>query len=82
MYGEYKGMAPIINDGKKMPPAELFHNSYENKEVDGKKNFMSLWLHAYRYTVPKEVTGEEALKVKTKKPEWALPGFKLENQAA
>lgn len=78
MYGEYNGLAPISNDGKKQLAAELFKNSYENKEVDGKKNFMSLWLHAYRYIVPKEVSGgTDSLKVKTKKPDWALESFKL-----
>lgn len=77
MYGEYNGLAPITNDGKRQPPAEMFKNSYENKEVGGKKDFMSLWLHAYRYTVPKEVTGGEGMKVKSKKPDWALQDFKL-----
>merc|ERR1711981_1047880 len=77
MYGEYKGLLPITNDGKEQPPAAMFHNSYENKEVDGKKNFMSLWLHAYRYTVPAEVTGGDGMKVKSKKPEWALQTFKF-----
>lgn len=43
---------------------KLFENSYQDKEEGGKKLFLVLWLHAYKY-IFKEI------KVKTKKPEWA-----------
>jgi hypothetical protein len=84
----------VLNGGEEPLPDKLFKNSYQN-DTDGKKNFMKLWLHAYRYTVPigegfeeaentksdeKTVeNGEDAklLKVKTKKPDWAQPGFEL-----
>ncbi len=42
----------------------LFQNSYQDKEEGGKKLFLILWLHAYKY-IYKE------LKVKTPAPKWA-----------
>ena len=41
----------ILNDGEEPLPEDLFKNSYQNDE-EGKKNFLKLWLHAYRYKVP------------------------------
>ena len=59
----------------------MFLNSYENKEIDGKKNFMSLWLHAYKYTVPAEIHSDDkeegSLVIKSAKPQWALPDYKV-----
>lgn len=77
--GQITGPHPIIlNDGRKPLDDELFANSYENKDVEGKKQFMSLWLHAYRYIIPPEIHGgdiDEPLKVKSRKPDWATPEF-------
>ena len=41
----------ILNDGGERLKEELFENSYQNDE-EGKKGFLKIWLHAYRYTVP------------------------------
>ena len=77
----------ILNDGQEALADELFKNSYQNDE-SGKKNFMKLWLHAYRYTVPvgegfdnenednkNELNDEKSIKVKTIKPKWALSSY-------
>ena len=53
----------VKNDGKTKLDPEWFENSYQNKEEGGKKEFLMLWLHAYKYTY-----GD--LTVKTPKPEW------------
>lgn len=42
---------------------KLFENSYQDKEEGGKKLFLMLWLHAYKYSY-----GD--LVVKTKVPLW------------
>jgi 23S rRNA-/tRNA-specific pseudouridylate synthase len=40
----------VLNDGLDRFDEKLFSNSYENSEQAGKKMFLILWLHAYRYT--------------------------------
>jgi len=75
--------APILNYGLKPYPSRLFDNAYQNEQQGGKKGFMQLWLHAYRYTIPHEIWGEKEddkgeLKVKTGKPNWALETYKFE----
>ena len=52
------------NDGVIDLKPEWFENSYQNKEEGGKKEFLILWLHAYKYVY-------EELEVKTKLPLWA-----------
>lgn len=56
----------IKNDGKMQLKPEWFENSYQNKEEGGKKEFLVLWLHAFKYTY-------DELSVETAIPEWALP---------
>ena len=39
-----------------------------------------LWLHAYKYTIPGAVGGDESdseLAIKTSKPEWAKESYKF-----
>ena len=64
MYG-----GDIINSGD---PEEFrmqdFANSYQNEEATGKKLFVILWLHAFKYTY-------NDLTVETAKPSWAEESF-------
>jgi hypothetical protein len=45
---------------------EWFENSYQNKEEGGKKEFLVLWLHAYKYSY-------DDIVVKTEPPQWTFP---------
>ena len=41
----------IVNEGDPNKfKADDFKNSYQNEEATGKKQFVILWLHAYRYS--------------------------------
>ena len=54
----------MINENKPTGYSEAdFENSYQNKESSGKKMFVKLWLHAYKYSY-REIT------VKNVAPEW------------
>jgi 23S rRNA-/tRNA-specific pseudouridylate synthase len=53
----------IKNDGTLQLKPEWFENSYQNTEEAGKKEFLILWLHAYRYKY-------EDVLVKTELPDW------------
>jgi len=64
----------VKNDGKMQMEKAWFDNSYQNKEEGGKKEFLILWLHAYKYTY-------EDLKVKTDVPEWAKKSQTEESEA-
>jgi hypothetical protein len=81
MYG--KNAKTILNDGTEPFLDDDFKNSYQNEQADGKKNFMMLWLHAYRYTIPAFMGNdavnedEKPLKVKTAKPKWTDPEWKF-----
>ena len=70
MYG-----GDIINSGD---PEEFrredFANSYQNEEATGKKLFVILWLHAFKYTY-------NDLTVETPKPKWSETSFELSQQA-
>ena len=44
MYGDKTTC--VLNNGGDQFDEELFSNSYQNDQTDGKKNFMKLWLHA------------------------------------
>jgi hypothetical protein len=46
----------ILNDGGKQFDEKYFANSYQNDQCDGKKSFLILWLHAYKYTIPAFIT--------------------------
>lgn len=48
-------------------------NSYQNVEATGKKLFVKLWLHAYRYRY-------KDLKVKTEVPKWATTQFEIQSK--
>ena len=50
--------------------SEDFVNSYQNEEATGKKQFIILWLHAYKYTY-------KQLTVETDVPHWARPEYRL-----
>lgn len=39
----------IKNDGEMKIEPEWFDNAYGQKEEGGKKEFLVLWLHAYKY---------------------------------
>ena len=75
----------ILNNGGQPIDEAHFKNSYQNDQQDGKKSFLVLWLHAYTYKIPELMTppegnkeqGDKLLKVKTEKPAWALPDFKI-----
>ena len=55
----------ILNSGDSSQiNEEDFINSYQNDEATGKKLFIILWLHAYKYTY-KDLT------VETDVPDWA-----------
>ena len=74
----------MINDGGKPYSDEIFSNSYQNDQQDGKKNFLMLWLHAYKYTVPEfmandgqEGDEEQDLVIKTEKPVWVKEEYEF-----
>lgn len=54
------------NDGVMELKTEWFENSYQNKEEGGKKEFLVLWLHAYKYSY-------DDIVVKTEPPQWTFP---------
>ena len=63
----------IHNDGGPQLDDSLFKNSYQNDQQDGKKNFLKLWLHAYKYTLPEEY----GLSIENPKPDWAKEDYKI-----
>ena len=66
MYG-----GDIINSGDPNEfKEEDFMNSYQNEEATGKKLFVIIWLHAFKYTY-------NDLVVQTDVPNWAKKDFKL-----
>ena len=60
-------------------PEDLFKNSYQNDQGDGKKTFLVLWLHAYKYTIPGSITSSdsESITVKSPIPAWGQEDYKL-----
>lgn len=59
MYG-----GKIINEGKEDQfNMDDFANAYQNDKETGKRMFIKLWLHAYKYTF-KDIT------IKSPKPKW------------
>ena len=90
--GKTVEVKPILNTGLKEYPSDLFASAYQNDDVEGKRHFLVLWLHAYKYSIPmnlwigqKEAQNNEnnqesqnKVKIlKTKKPEWADQSFKM-----
>ena len=60
----------VINEGNSNQfKDEDFRNSYQNEGATGKKQFVVLWLHAYKYTY-KDLT------VTTDVPKWAAKDYK------
>ena len=72
---EGKELSSIFNDGSTEYGPENFENSYQNSDGDeGKKSFLMLWLHAYKYSIPNE---DEMIEVKSPKPDWACQSWKM-----
>ena len=71
MYGTELGEKIIFNDGGQK--SKKFDFS-ENQDKF-KNNFLMLWLHAYKYSVPLKNAEKggvfEDLVIKTERPEWA-----------
>ena len=71
MYG-----GKVINTGDPVQfKKEHFVNSYQNEDVSGKKQFVMLWLHAYKYAY-------KTLTVETELPEWARLEFRMPGSEA
>ena len=71
------GTNAIMNDGLDDFNEDDFKNSYQNDQQDGKKTFLTLWLHAYKYKIPKDQGFGDDLKIKSPKPKWSDKGYKV-----